>query len=489
MQFYDEVVIAVSSWRWWDGSATWRREKHVPYWGPSWWDWGDWGDVFIQASHHEYTLMPLRTNKVYKAQHWENWWSKDKYWKHWDDITVTVPVWTLIFDNDTWEKLAELTVHGQRVRVAKWWRGGAWNKHFVHARKQFSTIAFYWEPLEKRSLKIEVQLIADIALMWAPSVWKSSLIASISNVKPKIAEYHFTTITPNIGVVEWRRTSFTVIDIPGLIEWAAEGKWLWNTFLRHILKASALCVMADISRFEIWIRDISMLLQELERYIESVHNQVTNHRYTYEWNTLRYEAIDWEEVVVTKYINVVISKIDLIQDDDIRDEYIAEVMSALTQISPNPTRDIIYPISMATREWIPELIEWMETQAITRSIHLEEDEIKERKRTILEASSHAVTEQHIEIRDREDHVQLEELWLMEDHTTFKWQIISVEHPDISYLSFVLPRWNDEAELWWRWRMEAEWILEEIRWMGGKLWDIIHVPSPYATGKDRFIVRE
>lgn len=251
--------------------------------------------------------------------------------------------------------------------------------------------------------------------------------------------------------------------------------------------------MVDIDRFDRGINDIPMLLNELETYIESVHDDIDGHTYEYtkKGDTLIYRAMRGEEVIVTKYLCLVVAKIDLVTDPDIREEYVSQCL----EVMPTwmawvwPTKAIAQLISMATREWIDDLIEWMETQAVQRSVHLDEEEETTLRRDLLDATAHHLTDNEVRMRDQEEHTILEELWFYEDHTTFKWKIFSVQHPDISYLSFVIPRGNDEAELRWRWRMESEYILNRVRELGGKLWDIIHIPSPYKTVQDRFIVRE
>jgi len=268
MRFYDKVKVDVIAGNGGNGCVSGRREKYIAYGWPNGWDGWTWGSIYFVGDEWETSLMNLHYQKQVKAKHWEHGKGSDQYWENAPDVFVKVPVWTVIKDLDTGEVLGMIKKHGEKILVAKWWRWWWWNKHFATPVRQFPNFAMYGEPGEKRKIQAELQLIWDVTLIGFPSVGKSSIINTLSNTKAKVADYHFTTLVPNLGVVKHKNKSFVIIDVPGLIEWAGDGKWLWNEFLRHILKSKVWTFVLDISRFEDSFKELEILKAEIEKYLK-----------------------------------------------------------------------------------------------------------------------------------------------------------------------------------------------------------------------------
>ena len=253
MQFYDEVEISIESWKWWNGLASGRRESWIPYWWPNGWDGGNGGSIIFQASKDESTLLDYKYKKIFKAKNWEDWRTKDQYWANAPDLTLIVPVETMVKHAETGKVLYHFTQDWETWKALAWGIGGKWNIHFKDAVNQYPNFFLLWEPGQKLNLILELQLLGDVGLIWNPSVGKSSLINCAASTKAKVADYPFTTLVPNLWSVSVGDFKFNMVDIPGLIEWAAEGKWLWNDFLRHVLKARIFAMVMDMSRYDEWI--------------------------------------------------------------------------------------------------------------------------------------------------------------------------------------------------------------------------------------------
>ena len=243
--FIDEVEIKVISGKWGDGLVSWRREKYIPKWGPWGGDGWKWGDVYIETTTNLNTLSEYRHKKVLKAQNWERWGTNTCHWADAPDLILKVPVWTIITDFDTWDKIADLNEDKTRILIAKWWKWGFWNAHFCSSTRQAPAFAELWDIAQEKNLKLELKLVADIWIIWIPSAWKSTLINKITNVEAKIGDYPFTTITPNLWVLEHKGKSLVLEDVPGLIPWASEWKGLWVEFLKHIERTGVLVHLLD----------------------------------------------------------------------------------------------------------------------------------------------------------------------------------------------------------------------------------------------------
>lgn len=251
MKFIDEVKIRVIAGDGGRGCISFRREKFVPRGGPNGGDGGAGGDVVVVADPQLTTLLDLRYQKQYKADRGEHGMGKDCHGRRGEDRTIKVPVGTIIRDAATGELIGDLQAAGQRVVVAAGGRGGKGNAHFVSSTHRSPRFAQPGEPGQNRELEIELRLLADVGIIGLPNAGKSTLIAAISAVRPKIADYPFTTLVPNLGVVGYEEgKSFVVADIPGLIEGAHSGQGLGHKFLRHVTRTALLIHLLDAAKLD-----------------------------------------------------------------------------------------------------------------------------------------------------------------------------------------------------------------------------------------------
>ena len=249
MKFIDEVKIKVEAGGGGRGCVSFRREKFVPRGGPNGGDGGDGGDVVVVADAGLTTLLDLRYQKQYRAGRGEHGRGKDQHGKRGEDRVINVPVGTVIRDARTGEPLADLKAPGERVVVASGGRGGKGNAHFVSSTHRSPRLAQPGLPGEEKELDIELRLLADVGIIGLPNAGKSTLIAAITAARPKIADYPFTTLVPNLGVVSYGEgKSFVVADIPGLIEGAHRGEGLGHKFLKHVSRTSLLLHLLDASK-------------------------------------------------------------------------------------------------------------------------------------------------------------------------------------------------------------------------------------------------
>jgi GTPase len=251
MKFIDEVKIRVIAGDGGRGCISFRREKFVPRGGPNGGNGGKGGDVIALADPQLTTLLDLRYQKQYKAGRGEHGLGKDQHGRTGEDRIIKVPVGTMIRDAATEELIGDLKEAGQQVVVAAGGRGGKGNAHFVSSTHRSPRFAQPGEPGEDKELEIELRLLADVGIIGLPNAGKSTLIAAISAVRPKIADYPFTTLVPNLGVVGYDEgKSFVVADIPGLIEGAHEGHGLGDKFLRHVTRTSLLIHLIDAAKID-----------------------------------------------------------------------------------------------------------------------------------------------------------------------------------------------------------------------------------------------
>lgn len=269
MHFADEAEIKVQAGNGGNGSASFRREKYIPKGGPDGGNGGDGGSIILQADENINTLVNFVSKKHYKASHGKQGMGQNKYGAAGEDLILKVPVGTLVFEAESKEPLADLTKDGEQVIVARGGLGGKGNANFKSSKRQAPDFAELGEPGEEKELKLELKLIADIAIIGYPSVGKSTLISRISNARPKIADYPFTTLVPNLGVVKVDQTDFVVADIPGLIEGAHEGKGLGIAFLKHIERAEILVHLLDLTREDL-MDDFKKLNLELASYSKTL---------------------------------------------------------------------------------------------------------------------------------------------------------------------------------------------------------------------------
>lgn len=269
MHFVDEIMIEVRAGAGGDGSAAMRREKYRPLGGPAGGDGGKGGDVVLVADERLTTLLDLRYKRLLQAERGEHGRGRDQYGKGGKDLLVRVPVGTQVFDADTAELVADLSRPGQREVIAAGGRGGRGNIHFTTSTERAPSRAEPGEPGGQRNLRMELKLLADVGLVGFPNAGKSTLIKTISRAQPKVADYPFTTLVPNLGVVSrGLDRNFVVADIPGIIEGAAEGAGLGHRFLKHVERTRVLLYMvtADPNPERTLLGDFETLQAELRRF-------------------------------------------------------------------------------------------------------------------------------------------------------------------------------------------------------------------------------
>ncbi len=261
--FTDKVEIEVRAGKGGDGKLSFRHEKYKAKGGPDGGDGGHGGDVVIEANHNTNTLAYYRTNRRVQAEAGQPGRNELKRGGAGEDVIIKVPIGTIVVEGAA--KLADLTRDGQRVVIAKGGRGGHGNAHFVASKRQVPRVAELGEPGEVKQLTLEMKLVADIGLIGLPNAGKSTLLSVISNAKPDIADYPFTTLVPNLGVTEIDGQSVLVADIPGLIEGASGGKGLGDDFLRHIERTAVLIHLIDAGSADPEA-DYRVIQQELKDY-------------------------------------------------------------------------------------------------------------------------------------------------------------------------------------------------------------------------------
>lgn len=262
--FVDSVVVKGTAGNGGHGMIAFRREKHVPKGGPSGGNGGKGGDVIVQCDTQLMTLLDLRYRKHYKAKRGAHGSGSDKHGRSGADVTIPVPAGTTVFDDTTGEQLADLTEDGQSVVVCKGGRGGRGNAAFKSPTIQAPREAEDGRPGEIRQLRFELKVMADVGLVGRPNAGKSTLLATVSAARPKIADYPFTTLEPHLGIVgAGEFESFVLADIPGLIEGAHLGKGLGHRFLRHIQRTRVLVFLIDITE-----SDPAAVLSELKSELE-----------------------------------------------------------------------------------------------------------------------------------------------------------------------------------------------------------------------------
>lgn len=269
IMFIDKAKIIIISGAGGDGMVAFRREKYVPRGGPSGGDGGKGGSVYLKADSGLNTLISFRRKRKFAAEKGENGGAKEMYGKGGEDIIIDVPLGTMVYDNDTNELLADMVHQDQMVLIAKGGKGGRGNTHFATSAVRAPTYAEKGEPGESKEIRLELKVLADVGLIGFPSVGKSSLIRKVSGARPEVAAYHFTTLSPSLGVVNLDETrSFVMADIPGLIEGASQGVGLGHEFLRHVERSRVLIHVLDIAGSEGRdpLSDFEIINNELEIY-------------------------------------------------------------------------------------------------------------------------------------------------------------------------------------------------------------------------------
>lgn len=330
MKFVDEAVIEVHGGNGGNGVASFRREKFIPFGGPDGGDGGRGGHIWAVADENINTLVDYRYARLHRASNGENGRGSDQYGAAGNDVRLRVPVGTVICDDDTGQQLADMTEHGQKVVVANGGEGGLGNIHFKSSVNRAPRQFTLGQPGEVRKLRMELKVLADVGLLGMPNAGKSTLISSVSNARPKIADYPFTTLHPNLGVVRVAAdNSFVIADIPGLIEGAAEGAGLGHLFLRHLSRTRILLHLVDVAPMDESIDpvvEVRQLVGELKRYDEMHGTDLSTRQ---RW--------------------LVMNKIDVLDEAE-RDKRRKEMVRRLRFKGP------VYQISAATGEGCQELM-------------------------------------------------------------------------------------------------------------------------------------
>jgi GTP-binding protein len=248
MKFVDEAQIHVKAGNGGNGSASFRREKYVPFGGPDGGDGGRGGSVYLEGDSGLNTLVDFRHLRHYKAQNGQGGSGRNRTGKSGEDVVVRVPLGTIVTEVESGDRLGEVTAHGQRLQVAQGGKGGLGNVHFKSSTNRAPRQTVPGTPGEEWELHLELKVLADVGLLGFPNAGKSTLISAVSAARPKVADYPFTTLYPNLGVVRIDvERSFVIADIPGLIEGAAEGTGLGIQFLKHLQRTRLLLHMVDLA--------------------------------------------------------------------------------------------------------------------------------------------------------------------------------------------------------------------------------------------------
>ncbi len=277
MKFIDESTIEVHAGKGGDGVASFRREKFMPFGGPDGGDGGKGGSIYAIADCNINTLIDYRYARIHRAKNGEKGRGADCYGRGADDIGLRMPVGTVITDTESGAVLADLTHHQQRTLIAKGGKGGIGNLHFKSSTNRTPRQFTRGDPGETLTLKLELKVLADVGLLGMPNAGKSTLIRAVSAAKPKVADYPFTTLHPNLGVVRANMNrSFVIADIPGLIEGAAEGAGLGHQFLRHLARTRLLLHLIDIvppDESADPVTDARAIVKELRKYDEALYRK------------------------------------------------------------------------------------------------------------------------------------------------------------------------------------------------------------------------
>jgi GTP-binding protein len=326
--FLDEATISVTGGKGGNGCVSWRREKYIPRGGPDGGDGGHGGSIVLVADANTDTLSDFVSRKRFEAEGGESGRGKNCHGKNGADLLLPVPPGTIVTDTHTRETLADLRAHGDRVTVALGGRGGYGNAHFKSSVRRKPDFAERGEPRESRTIKLDLKLVADVGIIGYPNVGKSSLIAAVSSARPKIANYPFTTLTPNLGVARVGGRHFILCDVPGLIEGASEGKGLGGQFLRHIERCGILVHLLDLGRA---LKPDSRLAPEI-----LVHD----------YHTIRRELHAHSPTLAQKRECVVLNKIDLFQGS----------LTPLLRSLKHAKIPLVATVSAATRKGTGELM-------------------------------------------------------------------------------------------------------------------------------------
>lgn len=354
MKFIDEAFVELHAGKGGNGVAAFRREKFIPKGGPSGGDGGKGGSIWAIADENVNTLIHFRYARIHRARNGEQGQGSDRYGAGASDIELKMPVGTMVFDAETDDLLFDLSVHGERVLLAKGGDGGLGNLHFKSSTNRAPRKCTPGWPGESRRLRLELKLLADVGLLGLPNAGKSTLIAAASNARPKVADYPFTTLAPQLGVVETSlEKSFVTADIPGLIEGAAQGAGLGHQFLRHLQRTRLILHLVDMTGVGLELESQSTTKTSKTEKTEDERLGLALARQV---QLLTQELSSYDEALSAKPCWLVLNKIDMLTQAERQQRW--KVMKKklgwkgpVFEIS-GLTREGVKPLMFAVQDWL-----------------------------------------------------------------------------------------------------------------------------------------
>ena len=333
MNFIDEAYLEIKAGDGGSGASSFRREKYIPFGGPDGGDGGKGGDIFFKVNTNVNTLVDFQNKKIFNAKNGQKGAGKNKFGAAGDDLYIEVPLGTVVYDNSTGEELIDCNKKDAKYIIAKGGDGGLGNAKFKSSTNQAPRKSTPGFEGEKRSIRLELKSLADVGLVGFPNAGKSTFLNNISSAKPKIGDYPFTTLRPNLGTIKGNESSYVIADIPGLIEGASEGAGLGIKFLKHISRTGLLLIFVDLNSSESLtpVQQITLLKNELDSFKDDLTQKVS-----------------W----------IICNKIDLIQKEQLRS--IKEQIEKDLKIN---SKEIFF-ISAATGEGTKDLLKSLETEVV-----------------------------------------------------------------------------------------------------------------------------
>ena len=362
MKFIDEAFVELHAGKGGNGVAAFRREKFIPKGGPSGGDGGKGGSIWAIADENVNTLIHFRFARIHRARNGEQGQGSDRYGAGAPDIELKMPVGTMVFDAETDDLLFDLSTHGERVLIAKGGDGGLGNLHFKSSTNRAPRQCTPGWPGESRRLRLELKLLADVGLLGLPNAGKSTLIAAASNARPKVADYPFTTLAPQLGVVETSlEKSFVMADVPGLIEGAAQGAGLGHQFLRHLQRTRVILHLVDMTGFGLELGPESPSKTAKTAKTAKTEDERMGLALARQVQLLTKELSSYDEALAAKPCWLVLNKIDMLTQPE-REQRWKVMKKKLAWKAP------VFEISGLTREGVKPLMfavqDWLSQQAV-----------------------------------------------------------------------------------------------------------------------------